>query len=288
MRIKIKSYAPILALLFGACVWGLIWYPYRLMAQVGVSGIYSSFFVFVLTLAIALPYFFITQKKFSLKSKDFWLLSFVAGYTNISYVLAVIDGEVVRVMLLFYLSPVWTILLSHFMLDEDTQKKHYFAAFISLVGAFVMFWQPSSFIDLNSKSDWLALSSGIGFALTNVMTRKHQHMTIHEKALAIWIGVILISAICIILDKKTMPTFDFFSLSHVCIAIVIALCLFFSTLLVQYGVTRIKAVEASSFFLFEIVVAAISSYLLVGESISMKEWFGGFMIITGVILAAQN
>ena len=285
---KIKSYLPILSLLFGAFVWGIIWYPYRLMAQAGVSGIYSSFYVFILTLAIALLYFFIAKKKISIWSKDFWILSFVAGYTNISYVLAVIDGEVVRVMLLFYLSPVWTIFLSHFMLNENTQKRDYVAAFISLFGAFVMLWQPNYFIHLDSKSDWLALSSGVGFAMTNVMTRKHQHMTINQKALAIWIGVIMVAIICIMFDKDTMPSLDFFKPLDVLIAIVIALCLFFSTLLVQFGVTQIKAVEASSFFLFEIVIAAISSYLLVGETIAIKEWLGGIMIIVGVILAAQN
>ena len=174
------------------------------------------------------------------------------------------------------------------MLNEDTQKRYYIAAFISLLGALIMFWQPNHFIDLGLKNDWLAISSGIGFAMTNVMTRKHQHMTISQKALAIWIGVIIIAIICILFDKDTMPSFDFFRPVDAFIAITIALCLFFSTLLVQFGVTQIKAVEASSFFLFEIVVAAISSYLLVGESIEIKEWFGGIMIIAGVILAAKN
>jgi drug/metabolite transporter (DMT)-like permease len=285
---KIKSYLPIFSLLFGAFVWGIIWYPYRLMAQAGVSGIYSSFYVFILTLAIAVPYFFMTKKKISIWSKDFWMLSFIAGYTNISYVLAVIDGEVVRVMLLFYLSPVWTIFLSHFMLNENTQKKHYIAAMISFFGAFIMLWQPDYLIYFDSKSDWLALSSGIGFATTNVMTRKYQHMTINQKALAIWLGVILVATICIMFDKNTMPKLDFFNPLDAMIAIVIALCLFFSTLFVQFGVTKIKAVEASSFFLFEIVVASISSYLLAGETISINEWLGGTMIILGVILTAQN
>ncbi|WP_317615472.1 EamA family transporter [Candidatus Methylopumilus universalis] len=63
---------------------------------------------------------------------------------------------------------------------------------------------------------------------------------------------------------------------------------FFSTLLVQFGVTQIKAVEASSFFLFEIVVAAISSYFLIGEIIALQEWLGGILIIAGVILASKN
>ena len=285
---KIKSLLPIFSLLFGAFVWGIIWYPYRLMAQAGVSGIYSSFYVFILTIAIALPYFFITKKKVPIWSKDFWLLAFVAGYTNISYVLAVIDGEVVRVMLLFYLSPVWTISLAHFMLNEDTQKRHYIAVFISLIGAFIMFWEPGYLIHLDSKNDWLALSSGLGFAMTNVMTRKHEHMTVNQKALAIWLGVIVVAMICIMFDKNTMPTLDFFRPVDAAIMMVIALSLFLSTLLVQFGVTQIKAVEASSFFLFEIVIAAISSYFLVGESIALKEWLGGILIIAGVILSAKN
>lgn len=285
---KIKSLLPIFSLLFGAFVWGIIWYPYRLMAQAGVSGIYSSFYVFILTIAIALPYFFITKKKVPIWSKDFWLLALVAGYTNISYVLAVIDGEVVRVMLLFYLSPVWTIFLAHFMLNEDTQKRHYIAVFISLIGAFIMFWEPGYLIHLDSKSDWLALSSGLGFAITNVMTRKHEHMTVNQKALAIWLGVIVVAMICIMFDKNAMPTLDFFRPVDAAIMMVIALSLFLSTLLVQFGVTQIKAVEASSFFLFEIVVAAISSYFLVGESIALKEWLGGILIIAGVVLSAKN
>ena len=285
---KIKSWLPIFSLLFGAFIWGIIWYPYRLMANAGVSGIYSSLYVFILTIAIALPYFFITKKKVTIWSKDFWLLALVAGYTNISYVLAVIDGEVVRVMLLFYLSPVWTIFLAHFMLNEDTQKRHYIAVFISLIGAFIMFWEPGYLIHLDSKSDWLALSSGLGFAITNVMTRKHEHMTVNQKALAIWLGVIVVATICIMFDRSAMPTLDFFRPADAAIMIVIALSLFLSTLLVQFGVTQIKAVEASSFFLFEIVVAAISSYFLVGESIAVKEWLGGILIIAGVILSAKN
>ena len=285
---KIKSWLPIFSLLFGAFVWGIIWYPYRLMANAGVSGIYSSFYVFILTIAIALPYFFIAKKKVPIWSKDFWLLALVAGYTNISYVLAVIDGEVVRVMLLFYLSPVWTIFLAHFMLNEDTQKRHYIAVFISLIGAFIMFWEPGYLIHLDSKSDWLALSSGLGFAITNVMTRKHAHMTVNQKALAIWLGVIVVAMICIMFDKNAMPTLDFFRPVDAAIMMAIALSLFLSTLLVQFGVTQIKAVEASSFFLFEIVVAAISSYFLVGESIALKEWLGGILIIAGVILSAKN
>ncbi len=277
-----------LSLLFGAFVWGTIWYPYRLMAKAGVSGIFSSLYVFSLTLVIAFSYFFATKKKVSIWSRNFWVLSLIAGFTNITYVLAIIEGEVVRVMLLFYLSPIWTIFLAHFMLKEDTKRRYYLAILISLIGAFIMLWDPKYIIYLKSKSDWLALLSGLGFAMTNVMTRKFEFMSIDQKALAIWIGVVVVAIMCIIFGGNTIPLLDFFKPIDALIMLLIALSLFFSTLLVQFGVTKIKAVEASSFFLFEIVVAAISAYLLAGEIITIRAWIGGCMIIIGVILAARN
>jgi drug/metabolite transporter (DMT)-like permease len=36
-------------------------------------------------------------------------LALAAGWTNLAYVLAVIHGEVMRVLLLFYLAPLWTV-----------------------------------------------------------------------------------------------------------------------------------------------------------------------------------
>jgi drug/metabolite transporter (DMT)-like permease len=50
-------------------------------------------------------------------------LSIIAGWTNLSYVLAIIDGEVMRVMLLFYLSPLWTLVMAYFWLKEPTNKR---------------------------------------------------------------------------------------------------------------------------------------------------------------------
>jgi uncharacterized membrane protein len=43
-----------------------------------------------------------------------WLaaLGLAAGWTNLAYVLAMLQGEVVRVLLLFFLSPLWTVVFA--------------------------------------------------------------------------------------------------------------------------------------------------------------------------------
>ena len=50
--------APTWALLAGAAFWGVVWYPYRLLAQAGLDGIWSTIFTygFALVAGLALQY----------------------------------------------------------------------------------------------------------------------------------------------------------------------------------------------------------------------------------------
>ena len=136
---KINNIKGISFLLFGTITWGLIWYPYRLLDDIGMSAIYSSLFSF--SIAVFLGLFFYRLDSFSnLRNWHFWVYALVGGITNISYALAVIHGELVRVMLLFFLSPVWTIPFTYLLLKEKIFKKNILAAVLSVFGAFIILW----------------------------------------------------------------------------------------------------------------------------------------------------
>jgi drug/metabolite transporter (DMT)-like permease len=197
---------------------------------------------------------------------------------------------VMRVMLLFYLSPLWTLILAHFWLKERTYLAGYVAITVSLIGAFIMLYDPklSSLPMPRNQAEWLALSSGIGFSLTNVITRKSSHLSIRAKSFAIWLGVIVVALLSIPFVNEPFPAPDFFSITHWLIMGLIASLLMAATLLVQYGVTQIKATRASVLFLFELVVAAIASYYLANEKMTINEWLGGGLIVIAAIFAASN
>lgn len=285
-----QNFLAIFGLLFGALCWGIVWYPYRLMAEAGVSGVASSFYTYGITTLLGGVIFAKHWRGVFAQPKSIIWLSLVAGWTNLAYVLAVIDGEVMRVMLLFYLSPIWTLLLAHFWLKEKTQLAGYLAIAVSLLGAFIMLYNPQSGgLPLpKNTAEWLGLSSGIGFSLTNVITRKSQHLSLAAKSFAVWIGVLLVSAIFILLTGESLMTPTFFSTTHWLIMGVIALLLMAATLFVQYGVTRIAATRASILFLFELVVAAIASYYLANEQMTWNEWLGGGLIVLAAMFAASQ
>lgn len=287
-----KNTFAVFGLLFGALCWGIIWYPYRLMNDAGVSGIASSFYTYCIAVLIAGGFCFRHWRgAFRLPLSVVWLC-IVAGWTNLSYVLAVIDGEIMRVMLLFYLSPLWTLILAHFWLKEKTHFAGYVAIVISLFGAFVMLYDPNiSPLPLPQNSaEWLALSAGIGFSLTNVITRKATYLSLRAKSFAVWFGVIGMALLMMPVSKilnlhEPLPSIDFFSGIQWLIMIAIALLLITATFLVQYGVTKVTATRASVLFLFELIVAAIASYYLANETMQINDWIGGSLIVFAGLLA---
>jgi drug/metabolite transporter (DMT)-like permease len=283
-----KNIFAVLGLLFGATSWGVIWYPYRLMSEAGVSGAASSFYTYAIALLIGSVMYAKHWRGLSNLPKSIIILSLIAGWSNLGYVMAVVHGEVMRVMLLFYLSPLWTLILAHYWLKEPIGRSGVLTILLSLIGAFIMLWQPHSWPVPNSQSDWLAISAGFCFALTNVITRKSTHLSLRAKSLAVWIGVVAMALIFRPFLSEPFPNPSFFNATHWLIMSLIAMLLIAVTLAVQYGITQISATRASVLFLFELVIAAIASYYLAHEAMTWNEWLGGGLIMAAALSAAVN
>ena len=258
------------------------------MQEAGISGTVSSFYTYVIAVGIFALVFHKQWRGALNQPKSIVWLAIIAGWTNLSYVLAIIDGEVMRVMLLFYLSPLWTLIMAHFWLKERTNKRGLAVIVLSLIGAFIMFWQDGALPLPNNKAEWLALSSGLGFAMTNVITRHSSNLSITAKSMAVWIGVLLMSLIFIVFQDAPFPNPMSMHLSQVLVMVFIAFLLMAATFLVQYGITHIPVTKASVLFMFELVVAAVASYFLTDETLSARECFGGALIVVSALFAATN
>lgn len=288
---KNKNSFAVFGLLFSAMTWGIIWYPYRLLEQAGFSGVTASFYTYLVAMVIGCFVFAKHWRDLFSQPKNMFWLALAAGWTNLSYVLAVIDGEVMRVMLLFYLSPIWTLFLAHFWLKERAGLKGVLVIGTSLLGAFIMLYDTSNPMNAplpQNTSEWLALSAGMGFSLMNVLTRKSSHLSLVSKSFSVWLGVVFITVISMLLFGQDFAMSHSTIMANWVLVTMVGLLLFASTLFVQYGVTHIPAVRASIIFLFELVVAAIAAYYLAGEGMELNEWVGGVLIVGAAIYSATN
>jgi drug/metabolite transporter (DMT)-like permease len=127
----------------------------------------------------------------------------------------------------------------------------------------------------------------MAFALTNVLTRRAKHLTLPAKSLAVWLGVTFVAMIYIPVLGPGFVAPQAMSSMQWLVVIGIGLGLMVTTLGVQYGITHTPVTRASVIFLFELVVAAVAAYWLAGESMDMREWVGGTLIVVASLFAAR-
>ena len=278
---------PTLGLLSGAVVWGLIWYPYRLLEQAGVSGIQSSLLTYGMALILGAVVFARHWRDLARVPKEAIWIGLAAGWTNLGYVLAVLQGEVMRVLLLFYLAPLWTLLLARLLLHEKVGPQGLAIMALSLTGMFTMLWQGNGWPLPQNVAEWIALSAGLGFAVTNVLTRWAGHLTLKAKSLSVWAGVCAIALVFVMCEQHPLLAVSAFSPANWVWMAAMGVALAVTTWMVQFGLTHTPANKAAVIFMFELVVAAISSYLLAGEMMTAREWAGGVMIILAALYSGR-
>jgi drug/metabolite transporter (DMT)-like permease len=277
---------PVLSLLFTATLWGVVWYPLRLLEGQGLAGLWSALVSYGAILVVFLWVLVRDRKLLVVNTVPLLLMGLSAGWCNVAFIMAVLDGHVVRVLLLFYLSPFWAVCLGWLLLGERLDAKSMLVFAIAVTGAVIMLWNEDAGIPWpRDSADWLAVSSGFAFALSNVFVRRTQHVSVLLKSTVSWSGVVAVAAVWIVLSHTGFPAVNGAVLLA---AVALGLCGFLvMTLTVLYGVTRMPVHRSAVILLFELVVGAVSSLLLTDEVVLYREWLGGIMIVTAAYMAAR-
>ncbi len=281
-----SAFLPITSLLAGATLWGLVWYPMRLLEAGGLRGLWLVLVLYAAALACGLAWAGPRLRGFSQLPGWSLLLMLSAGWTNLAFVLAIVDGNVLRVLLLFYLSPLWAVLFGWWLLNEHPGRVAFMSLLVAMSGALLMLWNPAVGLPWpQDLTDWLALSSGVAFALSNVAVRKATGLSIAAKAAAVWLGVAVLAGAMLLFLRLPSPPVEF-----PIILGAVGLGMFgivLMTVLIQYGVSHMPVHRSAVILLFELVAGVASQQLLTDEIVIVREWLGGALIVAGAWLAAR-
>ena len=248
------------ALLAGAALWGVVGYPYRLLARAGIDGLWSTFFTYGLTLLVGVALFPRAARVLLRMPPLAMLMGLAIGWSNLAYVLAILEGEVMRVLLLFYLAPLWTVPIAWIVLRERPDAVGLAVMALAFVGAMTMLWHPElGFPWPASRAEWLGLLAGLLFALGNVLVRRLQDLDDRQKSLVIWAGVTLAALIHLPGSKLGGEAAWSLAAGQLPMIAAIASALVAMGLALQYGLSRLPANRAIVILLFELVVAAIAA-----------------------------
>lgn len=264
----------------------MFWWPLKALAAAGIHGGIVQVYAFSAAVLPLLPFIWRSYSAWHKQLGLLFVMLLMGGWANASLVVSLTQGSVVRVMLLFYLAPVWTMLAARIFLGEAFTRLRLAALALALAGLAATLGGPELFSTPLSVIDLLALSSGLTFALNNVAIRFAQGLPELVRTTAILAGSALISLGFLWWEMQALPT-----LSPGQAGALSALGLLWvlpGTLATFYGVARLDAGKAAILLLAELVVGVVSAVLLGGEHLSIRELVGGTLILAAAVMEAST
>lgn len=279
-----------LALVFNAFVWGVSWWPFRQLEGAGLHPLWATVLIYalaVLAITVARP----AAWRELFQHPVLWLLVLASGTTNAAFNWAVTIGDVVRIVLLFYLMPLWAVLLARLLLKERLTASALLRVALALAGALVILWPDGAGLPVpRSLAEGLGVLGGFAFALNNVMLRREAARSEGARALAMFVGGVLVSGLLVALltPGGSVPTLPAAAPGWLLGALVLAVFFLAGNLALQYGATRLPANATAVIMLTEVLFASASALALGAGTLDLRLGLGGAAIVGAALLAARE
>ena len=279
-----------MALVLNALVWGVSWWPFRALEARGLHPLWATAFIYLFALVCLLAFKPQAWRGF-IKHPALWCLVLAAGLTNVGFNWAVTVGDVVRVVLLFYLMPAWVVLLAWPLLGEKPTAGSLFRLALALAGVVIVLKTPTSAWPVpQSLADWLALMGGFSFALTNILLRRLNQTPEESRMLAMFGGGTVMAGLAALagMGLGHVTGLPAPGLDWVGLVLLLSLAFLASNLALQYGAARLQASATSLIMLSEVVFASVSAVLLGAGELTGRTLAGGGLILLASLLSVMS
>jgi drug/metabolite transporter (DMT)-like permease len=278
-----SSLAPPVLLISGSLLWGLSWIPLQHLAAQGLSGMPLVVLIYGVLSVLALPVLWHQRRAWLAQYGRLAIIALGGGWGTTALVCALADGDVVRVMLLFYLSPIWATLGACWWFGERLTRARVLALLLAFGGIGLTLGISDSTLQPLTMNDWLALSAGLGFSLNNLATRAGDQIPLASKSVVSFVAsTVLAGGLCLLLGQY-LPVVT----SDLAWQIgLLALAWLVVQSMVQFAVTHMEAGLAAVLVIFELIGAVLSSAWLGEHAVLCREWAGAVLVSLAALIAA--
>src|SRR5512140_2676592 len=164
--------APSVAILVSTLFWGTLWIPLRQLNEAGLGGPWATAAGFTIPLLVLSPFAVVRWRPivaggWPLAQAGFLMAACIALYAE-----ALLRGHVARVILLFYLTPVWSTLLARVFLGDRITRARLATIALGLVGMFIVFGIGTGLPVPRVAAEWMGLLSGFLWGWSMVALRR--------------------------------------------------------------------------------------------------------------------
>jgi len=276
-----------LACAYSGVVWGLFWIPLRALDDLGITGAWATVLFYLVPALLMLPIMARRWRRLLAGGLGLQLTGVVTGLALVLYADALIYTDVIRAMILFYLTPVWSTLLARLYLAEPITGVRWLAIALGFAGLLVIFGVDVGVPLPESVGDWMGLASGFAWAVAAVRMRGDDTShAIEFTSLHFFWGAPLAVAIALLPLTGAHQAPDPAAAASVLpwlvptlVAIVVP-----GSFAAMWGASHLNPGIVGLLFMTEISVGTLTAALWAGEPFGLREIVGIVLITSAGVL----
>ena len=275
--------APSLAILWSALLWGTLWIPLRQLDTAGVSGPAAITAGFLLPLVLLLPSALARRQSILAGGWPLWMAGLLLALSIALYSEGLLRGTVARVLLSFYLTPVWSTLFERLLLGEPITRRRIVTILLGLAGMAVIFGGEAGLPLPRSSAEWMGLMAGVTWGLAMVFVKRTGSRPIFDRVFVhfVFLAPLFLLATAIPGGNSSggleIQAVVDSTIWLMVFAVVWMLPVIWLTI---FGASHLGPGRVAIFLMLEIVVGLTTASLLTDEPFGVRELIGA-VLITG-------
>ena len=283
-QLSLKARAS-LACAYSGIAWGLFWIPLRGMDRAGVTDAWATVLFYAIPLLLFSPWIFKNWQRIVGCGWQLHCIGIATGVSLAFYSNALLYTEVIRGLVLYYTTPVWSLLLARMVLGEGINAARILAILFGLAGMLVMFGIDVGFPWPRNIGDWMALIGAMGWAVAAVLLRKDDGSRSMEIcSVYFFYGVIaaIVMAISPLAGEIEMPDWSVV-VDVLPWALPIAVIVIPGAYAAFWGAPHLNPGVVGLLFMTELSVGGITAAIWANEPLGVRELTGiGLITLAGL------
>ena len=281
---------PSLCVAVSGIFWGLFWLVLRAFEDHGFTGAWPGLVVYCVCFVFLLPFLPRRWHLIKPKATTIFVTGIFTGAAFALYAASLIMTEVVRTLLLFYLTPIWSTLLGIFLLGERVTIGRVSALVLGFIGLLVVLGLGEGFPWPRNLGDWLGLAAGMFWSYGTVKAFEDKTIATYDLMLVFVLGGAVVLAVFVLFGGNVFgrpPNVDEArnALPLMLFAGLYTLPMLFLTI---WPVSLISPARVGILLMGEVVVGVGSAALLSGEPFGLREALGTFLILSAAIVEVRD
>lgn len=282
---RLTFLASVMVLISGT-VWGFYWLPVREIAAQGLTGAWGSVAIVGGAVLVLLP--FAWAGRGALRRADLLGVLSVAlgGFSFLLYSVSFLYGQVAVVVILFFLTPVWSTLIGRAFLGWPITRLRLLVLLFGLLGLAVMLGGEGLLPIPRSLGEWLGLVSGFLWSVASIGIRVRPALPSVPGAFVFAFGA-FVGGLVLAPWLGDWPDLSAIAIPLSLTFWIIATGAFWWALMVvglMWAAPKLDPARIGILHMIEVPVAAASAAIIVGEHLSAAELIGGALVVVAGML----